>query len=383
MPMLCMHCLIDQIANNLVSSLYILLRSLGLMQAWCQPAEFVDSKSSDVSYLIFFALQFRFPSVLLLVHVCGFRRDLHYDLLDWNRGWKSWKTSNPEACLPGGWVKRGTQRIKHVVTRKKPTTFAKRPAFFLRFGDRPKKKKTQPAGPWCQRRCDLGVQNSKGMEGPWEAIRSKKLCTSDSCWDPQDGEKLKPQFDMCPQEKWFRSEVIQFLWRSLYLGLQQITPLQYVWVTLSVNRNEDKERRGDGIENHRIQTRYTCHMYLTWPSMAILDFIWAQLRWSLQSVVASPHWSTYESGMAFRSSVITIESTSYFDWNANDWKQFWMGFLESPPKERVMCHVWVMPCGFPFLATNLWALVAAFCLRMTFIWRSPDIRNREYAAGCP
>ena len=72
------------------------------MQAWCQPAEFVDSKSSDVSYLIFFALQFRFPSVLLLVHVCGFRRDLHYDLLDWNRGWKSWKTSNPEACLPGG-----------------------------------------------------------------------------------------------------------------------------------------------------------------------------------------------------------------------------------------------------------------------------------------
>ena len=43
------------------------------MLAWCQPAEFVDSKSSDdVSYLIFFALQFRFPSsVLLLVHVCG------------------------------------------------------------------------------------------------------------------------------------------------------------------------------------------------------------------------------------------------------------------------------------------------------------------------
>ena len=58
--------------------------------------------------------------------------------------------------------------------------------------------------------------------------------------------------------------------------------------------------------------------------------------------------------MAFRGSVITIESTSYFDWNANDWKQFWMGFLESPPKRtsHVPClshALWVPLPGHKFV----------------------------------
>ena len=233
-------------------------------------------------------------------------------------------------------------------------------------------------------------------------------------------------FDTCPQVKmvkWFRSDRIDRPknWRSLYLGLQQITGrLSFLCASHAVNRDEDNEGEeiasvdtgfkkdtswwkkscttwdvqnlvNNGISYQPQLVQYSFHQQYPctsldhqWPPWILLP----QLRWSSFNrllAAAALVYNWVEHGrLRFSYNIHHLDLPSTLTGmpqcrNANDWEQIWMGI----PQNEESCAMFALEstracCSQePFVVSlpghKFVGFGGCMCLHDIHMLRSPDM----------